>query len=197
MLEQAGARLVFFSPISDDHLPEAIDGIYLGGGYPELFAGTLSKKTELLSEINTHSRHHMPIFAECGGFMFLCRKLTLADSAQPVPMAGCFDLDVAMSARLRSLGYREVSLIKDTVIGAKGDRFRGHEFHYSSVTADHETCDRVFGVTSRAGQDVQVTGYWKYQTLGSYLHVHFGSNPALAGRFAACCTDFRQQRTRT
>lgn len=196
MLEQAGARLVFFSPLADDRLPEDIDGIYLGGGYPELSAGTLSKNTSLMSEIRAHSRHQMPIFAECGGFMFLCRALRLADSDQAVPMAGCFDLDVAMSARLRSLGYREVTLTRDTVIGAGGDRVRGHEFHYSSVTADHETCDRVFEVTSRAGQDVQVTGYQKFQTLGSYLHVHFGSNPAVAGWFAARCRDFRQQRTK-
>jgi len=197
MLEQAGARLVFFSPLADDHLPGDIDGIYLGGGYPELSAGTLSKNISLMSEIKAHSRHRMPIFAECGGFMFLCRALRLADSDQPVPMAGCFDLDVAMSARLRSLGYREVTLTTDTVIGAKGNRVRGHEFHYSSVTADHETCDRVFEVTTRAGQDVQVTGYQKYQTLGSYLHVHFGSNPAVAGSFVSRCRDFRQQRMRS
>ncbi|MEX1301934.1 MAG: cobyrinate a,c-diamide synthase [Desulfotignum sp.] len=194
MLEQAGAGLVFFSPLADDHLPEAIDGIYLGGGYPELFADTLSKKTILLSEIKSHSRNRMPIFAECGGFMFLCRKLMLADSHLPAAMAGCFDLDVAMSTRLRSLGYREVTLTRDTVIGAKGDRIRGHEFHYSSVTTDNESCDHVFEVTTRTGQDVQVTGYWKYQTLGSYLHVHFGSNPAVARRFVARCSDFRQQR---
>jgi cobyrinic acid a,c-diamide synthase len=196
MLEQAGAGLVFFSPLADDHLPEAIDGIYLGGGYPELFADTLSKKTILLSEIKSHSRNRMPIFAECGGFMFLCRKLMLADSHQPAAMAGCFDLDVAMSTRLRSLGYREVTLTRDTVIGGKGDRIRGHEFHYSSVTTDNESCDHVFEVTTRAGQDVQVTGYWKYQTLGSYLHVHFGSNPAVARRFVDRCSDFRQQRKR-
>jgi cobyrinic acid a,c-diamide synthase len=197
MLEQAGARLVFFSPMADGHLPEEVDGIYLGGGYPELSAGTLSKNISLMSEIKAHSRHRMPIFAECGGFMFLCRTLRLADSDQPVPMAGCFDLDVAMSGRLRSLGYREVTLTTDTVIGAKGNRVRGHEFHYSSVTADHETCDRVFEVTTRAGQDVQVTGYRKYQTLGSYLHVHFGSNPAVAGSFVSRCRDFRQQRMRS
>jgi cobyrinic acid a,c-diamide synthase len=194
MLEQAGARLVFFSPLADDHLPEAIDGIYLGGGYPELFADTLSKKNILLSEIQSHSRNSMPVFAECGGFMFLCRTLMLADSHQPVSMAGCFDIDVAMSTRLRSLGYREVTLTRDTVIGGKGDRIRGHEFHYSSVTTDNESCDHVFEVTTRAGQDVQVTGYWKYQTLGSYMHVHFGSNPAVARRFVARCSDFRQQR---
>jgi cobyrinic acid a,c-diamide synthase len=102
-----------------------------------------------------------------------------------------------MSTRLRSLGYREVTLARDTVIGDKGDRVRGHEFHYSSVMADNETCDHVFEVTSRAGQDVQVTGYQKYRTLGSYLHVHFGSNPAVAGSFVFRCRDFRQQRMRS
>ncbi len=194
MLEHAGARLVFFSPLADDHLPEEIDGIYLGGGYPELFADILSKKSFVLSEIKSHSRNRMPIFAECGGFMFLCRNLWPADSSQPIPMAGCFDLEVGMSSRLRSLGYREVTLTKDTGIGVKGDRIRGHEFHYSSVMTDTEACDHVFEVTTRAGQDVQVTGYQKYRTLGSYLHVHFGSNPAVPRCFVAHCIDFRQQR---
>jgi cobyrinic acid a,c-diamide synthase len=192
MLEYAGARLVFFSPLADDRLPEEIDGIYLGGGYPELFADTLSKKALLLSEIKSHSQNRMPVFAECGGFMLLCRKLWPVDSSQPIRMAGCFDLEVGMSRQLRSLGYREVALTRDTVIGAKGDRLRGHEFHYSSVTADKETCDHVFQVTTRAGQDVQVTGYFKYRTLGSYLHVHFGASPSVARCFVALCSDFRK-----
>ncbi len=194
LLEHAGARLVYFSLLADDRLPEDIDGIYLGGGYPELFADKLSSKTHLLSEIKSCSRNRMPIYAECGGFMLLCRKLVPADSVLPKPMAGCFDLDICMSETLQSLGYREVTLTKDSVIGVKGAKIRGHEFHYSSISTDNEVCDQVFAVTTRAGQDVPVTGYQKDQTLGSYLHVHFGTNPAVPRNFVAHCTDFRQLR---
>jgi cobyrinic acid a,c-diamide synthase len=194
MLEHAGACLVYFSLLADDHLPEDIDGIYLGGGYPELFADTLSSKTQLLSEIKSCSRNRMPIYAECGGFMFLCQKLTRADSVHPKIMAGCFDLEICMSETLQSLGYREVTLTKNSVIGAKGVQIRGHEFHYSSIQTDKDVCDHVFEVTTRAGQDVQVAGYQKDLTLGSYLHVHFGSNPEVPRCFVAHCADFRQRR---
>lgn len=194
MLEHAGACLVYFSLLEDDHLPEDIDGVYLGGGYPELFADTLSSKTHLRSEIKSCSRNRMPIYAECGGFMFLCRELTLLDPVRSKPMAGCFDLEVCMSQRLQSLGYREVTLTKNSVIGTKGTKLRGHEFHYSSIKTDNEVCDHVFEVTTRAGQDMPVTGYQKDLTLGSYLHVHFGSNPDVPRCFVAHCADFRQQR---
>ncbi|MCA1785316.1 MAG: cobyrinate a,c-diamide synthase, partial [Desulfobacteraceae bacterium] len=195
MLENAGACLVPFSPLTDDRLPDDIDGLYLGGGYPELFAETLSQKTRLLAEILTHSRDGMPIYGECGGFMFLCKDLWPKDQDQPVAMAGCFDLCVHMSGRLRSLGYREITFTQDTVIGAKGDRVRGHEFHYSSVTsAGDDRCNSVFQVTSRAGQDVQVHGYQAGRTLGSYLHVHFGSNPEAPRCFVKHCREYKKQR---
>ena len=195
MLENAGARLVFFSPLAEDRLPADTDGIYLGGGYPELFSDTLSQKLPLLSALRTHSRKGMPIFAECGGFMFLCKALWPRDSDQPAFMAGCFDIEIRMSGRLTSLGYREITFTKDTVIGTKGDRVRGHEFHYSSVIPDRSRFyDNVFQVTSRAGQDVQVHGYQTGRTLGSYLHVHFGSNPGAAACFVRHCREYRRQR---
>ncbi|MEE4362384.1 MAG: cobyrinate a,c-diamide synthase [Desulfotignum sp.] len=195
MLENAGACLVFFSPLTDDSLPEDIDGLYLGGGYPELFADRLSQKPVLLSAVKIHSRQGMPIYGECGGFMFLCKALWPKDHDQPVAMAGCFDLEVRMSGRLRSLGYREIFFAQDTVIGARGARVRGHEFHYSSVVSDKAGLyDNVFDVTSRAGQDVQVQGYQIGQTLGSYLHVHFGSNPDIPRCFVENCRKFRKQR---
>lgn len=195
MLENAGACLVFFSPLADDRLPDDIDGLYLGGGYPELFADTLSQKPALLSAVKAFSRQGMPIYAECGGFMFLCKALWPKDRDQSVAMAGCFDLGVRMSGRLRSLGYREITFAQDTVIGARGARVRGHEFHYSSVVSDKAGLyDNVFDVTSRAGQDVQVQGYQIGRTLGSYLHVHFGSNPDVPRCFVENCRKFRKQR---
>ena len=195
LLEKAGARLVFFSPLADDRLPDDIDGLYLGGGYPELFADTLSQKPALLSAVKACSRQGMPIYGECGGFMFLCKALWPKGHDKPVSMSGCFDLGVRMSGRLRSLGYREITFAQDTVMGARGAQVRGHEFHYSSVDSEKMSqYANVFAVTSRAGQDVQVKGYQTGRTLGSYLHVHFGSNPDVPRCFVENCTKFRKQR---
>ena len=91
--------------------------------------------------------------------------------------------------------YREITFAQDTVIGASGVRVRGHEFHYSSVVPEKQPLfDNVFAVTSRAGQDVQVKGYQIGRTLGSYLHVHFGSNPDVPRCFVENCRKFRKQR---
>ena len=193
ILEQSGAILEEFSPLDDETLPPGIDGIYLGGGYPEVFAHRLSQKTEMLGRIHTLSRDGMPIYGECGGFMFLCRYLSGTDGGRTFPMAGCFDFKVTMSKQLRSLGYREIRLKKDTIIGKKGDRIRGHEFHYSSLENPDQDIENVYQVASRAGQDIQLKGYRVLNTLGSYFHLHFGSNPESARHFVAACRAYRER----
>jgi len=189
ILEKFGAKIVEFSPLNDEHLPRGIDGIYLGGGYPEMYAKKLSEKTALLQAIKEKSLSGMPVYGECGGFMFLCKTLSAMDDTTRYPMSGCFE--VHMSKRLRSLGYREITLKADTIIGKKGAVLRGHEFHYSSLEKQDITIPRVYRVTSRAGQDICLEGYQVFNTLGSYLHVHFGSNPGCAQQFVETCTRFR------
>lgn len=191
ILENSGAKIVEFSPIKDVRLPEDIDGIYFGGGYPEVFADGLSKNSSLLADIKKKSDEHMPIYGECGGFMFLCSTLSGMDDSQRYTMTGCFDFNVQMSKRLRSLGYREITLMQDTVIGRKGDVIRGHEFHYSALENDHDQ-KSVYQVTSRAGQQISLKGYQKKQTLGSYLHVHFGSNQSCAKYFVDTCLKYKE-----
>lgn len=193
ILENAGAKIVEFSPIKDVRLPDDIDGIYLGGGYPEVFAEGLSKNSSLLADIKKKSDDHMPIYGECGGFMFLCSALSGMDDSQMYTMTGCFDFNVQMSKRLRSLGYREITLMQDTVIGKKGDVIRGHEFHYSALENDHDQ-KSVYQVTSRSGQQISLKGYQKKQTLGSYLHIHFGSNPSCAGYFVDTCLKYKESK---
>jgi cobyrinic acid a,c-diamide synthase len=196
-LKKAGATIVPFSPLTDTQLPHGIDGIYLGGGYPEVFAETLSAGAGLLEQIKRVSLAGMPIYGECGGFMYLCGQVSAVDGESQYGMTGCFDFSVQMSRRLRSLGYREVTLTEDTLIGPKGAVIRGHEFHYSSLedkAPEDLAVKNVYQVTSRAGQDIFLRGYQKNLTLGSYLHVHFGSNPACAQTFVAVCARFRQTR---
>lgn len=184
-----------FSPIDDAALPEGLDGLYLGGGYPELSAAGLAANTAMRSQIRESSRRGMPIYSECGGFMYLCREI-VDTGGRSFPMAGCFPFRTRMHPRLAALGYREVTLTRDGVVGAAGDRLRGHEFHYSSVDpqSDPGGMPTVFAVTARAGGRQQPTGYATRRTLGSYIHLHFGSRPAAADSFVADCLAYRQER---
>ncbi|MBF0231322.1 MAG: cobyrinate a,c-diamide synthase, partial [Desulfamplus sp.] len=136
-LQRHGASIVEFSPIKSSFLPPDIHGIYLGGGYPELFAQELSSNTTLMEQIRERSLQGMPIYGECGGFMYLCKDITgideIQETAKKYPMTGCFPFSAVMSKKMRSLGYRQVTLTQDSIIGKKGDILRGHEFHYSSL----------------------------------------------------------------
>jgi cobyrinic acid a,c-diamide synthase len=200
-LKKAGAKIITFSPLEDEQLPlgidGGIDGIYLGGGYPEIFAKGLSSKKKLMDQIKELSLSGMPIYGECGGFMYLCRQVSGMDRENSHGMTGCFDFSVHMSKRLRSLGYREITLLSDTVIGKKGDVIRGHEFHYSALKdegSENYEVKNVYQVTSRAGQDILLKGYQRDNTLGSYLHIHFGSNPSCAQTFVENCARFKAQK---
>lgn len=194
LLAEAGAEVVPFSPLSDERLPERLDGIYLGGGYPELHARRLAANGAMRREIRRYSRAGMPIYAECGGFMYLCRGLEDRDG-RVHPMCGAFPFRTRMHGRLRRLGYREVRLAGNTVIGGKGEAVRGHEFHYSDLVSAEpsEKISTVYAVTGSRGASVKAEGYQVRRTLGSYVHLHFGSRPTCAAAFAEACRTYRQQ----
>jgi len=194
LLEAAGAQVVQFSPIEDRSLPPDLDGLYLGGGYPELSARALSENTGMRTDIRNQSRQGLPVYAECGGFMYLCSALT-DQKGGTYPMVGCFPFQTRMSPRLRALGYREITLSRDTIIGTAGQVIRGHEFHYSALEEDTEIdMETVYTVTKRAGRQKQAGGFQVNQTLGSYTHLHFGSCPAVADAFISTCRIYRHER---
>ena len=188
-LEQAGAEPVFFSPLESSRLPGGVRGLYLGGGYPELFAEKLSGQRELLQEIAFKGREGLPIYAECGGMMCLGKDMEDLEG-KTWPMAGLLDLRTRMLKRLSSLGYREVEFQEDTPLGRKGWKARGHEFHYSEIWeqgTDRDINPEAYRVSSRKGTRAQTHGYLLGNTLASYIHLHFGSNPDLAPCFADQC----------
>lgn len=191
LLENNGAELVYFSPMDDHTLPKGLNGLYFGGGYPELYAEKLSENNKLREEILRESRQGMPIFGECGGFMYLCSDIVdLSDGCWP--MTGCFPFSIQMLEKLKSLGYREITLKEDTIVGQAGQVVRGHEFHYSEITVTDENVPTVFQVTPRANATVMEEGYQVDRTLGGYLHLHFASNPALPRRFVTACQQYHQ-----
>jgi cobyrinic acid a,c-diamide synthase len=193
LLEGYGARLVFFSPTQDECAPPDLDGIYLGGGYPELFAGQLAANGSMRRHIREQSAAGMPMYAECGGFMFLCSELQ-DHQGRRFPMAGCFPFKTRMLPRLKALGYREVRLTRESIIGARGDVIRGHEFHYSETLEASSTVEAVYQIASRNGVHESLGGHVVRRTLGSYIHLHFGSAPRAAQSFVDSCRAFRAER---
>ena len=193
LLTSQGAELAHFSPIVDRKLPEEIDGLYLGGGYPELFASKLADNASLREQIKARSDQGMPIYAECGGFMYLCQEL-YDQNGNCYPMVGCFPFATKMFVRLKALGYREITLTTDTVIGKKGHLIRGHEFHYSELTKLAPNTATAYRISDRVGMEKAPDGYWVNQTLGSYNHLHFGSQPLAGRHFVENCLKFRQKR---
>ena len=186
-LRQAGAELVFFSPLRDQVLPHGLHGLYLGGGYPELFAEQLAANQGLRREIAQAARQGLPIYGECGGMIYLGRSVQDLEG-RAWPQCGVLPIEVGMNPRLRRLGYREVSLASPTPLGPQGLTARGHEFHYSEIIATGEGAQQgIFACQGRGGAVLEHCGWRVANTVASYLHLHFGSNPQLAKNFVAFC----------
>ena len=178
-LEIRGCTLHYFSPLADSRLPDNLDALYIGGGYPEEHAEVLSSNRRMLSAITDFSFSGRPVYAECGGLMYLCRTLEKQDGAQ-YPMAGIIPASTRMLDRLKSLGYVEVTLKADSLWGAKGATLRGHEFHYSELTTD-PTVDaawhNVYALRKRHSDTTAKEGFQSGRVLASYCHLHLASRP--------------------
>jgi cobyrinic acid a,c-diamide synthase len=188
LLAESGVEWIPFSPLADEKLPGGLGGLYFGGGYPELFARELSDNRKMRDQIRQFSHEGMPIYGECGGFMYLCRELEVG-KGETHAMCGCFPFRSRMHERLRSLGYRKVRTTSKSVLGRPGQVMRGHEFHYSDLgeSPSINAVDTVYAVGSRKGGEDRAEGYQIHQTLGSYIHLHFGSQPESAHAFATAC----------
>lgn len=180
-LREHGAEVVPFSPLSDASVPGDADALYIGGGYPELYARALSDNASMRESVRQWALAGRPLYAECGGLMYLSRGIYDFEG-RFFGMAGVFPFATRMRKGRPSLGYREVELTEDGLIGRKGERLRGHEFHYSEV-AEGAHPGEAFTVRDARGRAVPVGGYRRENTLASYVHVHLLSSPQAAGRF--------------
>ncbi len=183
LLEQAGAELVPFSPLADRDLPEGVAGLYIGGGFPELYARELSANVAMRRALAEAAGRGLVIVAECGGLMYLARALTDFDGERH-EMVGVLPLETAMRAPRLTLGYRSATARRDNPLLARGERVRAHEFHYSELLAAVPDDRAAFEVAERPGE---AQGYATDRVLASYLHLHLGSKPAMAQRFVAHC----------
>lgn len=182
LLTAWGAELVPFSPLRDEALPGGIGGVYLGGGFPELFAIDLAVNAPMLTSLRAAARAGLPIYGECGGLMYLQESLVDADGRRH-RMAGLVPGESTLAGKRLTLGYREVRARRDTPIAQAGQRLRGHEFHWSVCEPPPEPLAAydVLGDTPRA------EGYAAGNVLASYVHLHFASDPTLAPRFVDAC----------
>ncbi|XTZ39856.1 cobyrinate a,c-diamide synthase [Salmonella enterica] len=177
LLERAGVRIVRFSPLRDSTLPRC-QMLWLGGGYPELYACQLSANQAMLAAIHQAHLRGVAIYAECGGLMYLSTTLTDNDGTR-WPMANIIPGHSQMGKRLTRFGYCEARAMEHTLLAASGETLRGHEFHYSDFTAD---CEPVLDChKSRDGEVVQRwQGGWQVgNTFASYLHLHFAQRPTM------------------
>ena len=189
LLQAMGAELVFFSPMWDAALPEGCHGLYLGGGFPEVFAATLAQNAGMRAAVREALAGGMPAYAECGGMAYLCKSLTDADGNE-FPMAGVFRSRVTMTGKLQRFGYANLEFLRDTLLGPAGARVRVHEFHYSRLIPSEETDGVADCLALQKGDMHWRGGLATGNVLAGYPHIHFYSNPALARNFLARCAAF-------
>lgn len=183
-LERNGAELIPFSPLTDTALPANLDALYLGGGYPEVHAARLAGNAGMLESVRRFAAAS-PIYVECGGLIYLARSVTTLDGTRH-GLAGVLPIDVAMLPSLKALSYVEASLLADGLWGPAGAVCRGHEFHYSEITADDSQLHgwrRAYAMRCRGR--VAEEGFAQGRVLASYVHLHWASRPEVARQFVS------------
>ena len=185
-LEKCGAELIFFSPLQDEHLPK-VDGLIFGGGYPEMYAAQLQGNKKIRNEIKRAAEKGMPIFAECGGYMYLMNFLTDFDGTA-YEMCGVIPNQAVMTGKLQTVGYVAATLDRDCVIGKRGDKIHAHEFHFSKEVAD--AAGKIFHCEKLRTGAKYFAGYADKNIAASYLHIHFAGYPDAAKSFVSACNCF-------
>ena len=183
LLTAWGAEIAPFSPLEDEKLPAGATGIYLGGGFPELFASHLSDNKPMHQSIMEAVASGVPVYAECGGLMYLGKSLSDLEGVTH-PMVGVIPAESAMSQSRLTLGYREVESCSDNPVLQVGQRVRGHEFHWSTLAQQPGAEESVYKVID---QENRPDGFRTRNVWASYVHIHLGSRPGLAARFVETC----------
>ena len=184
-LRAAGAELIEFSPLRDERLPEC-DGLYLGGGYPELYAKRLSENASMRQSVAAAVRAGMPTVAECGGFLYLGAALE-SDSGAAYPMAGVLPGVGLKTDRLQNFGYTELKAERDSLLFRAGEHVHAHEFHYWKSTENGNDLTAVKPLSGRERR----CGYVNESLYAAFPHLHFGGEAPLAARFVAAAERYK------
>lgn len=187
-----GVNFIPFSPIEDKNLPENIDGLYLGGGFPEVFAQELSDNSWMIKDIISKLDQGLPYIGECGGLMYLGEELIdLEDKVYK--MVGWFSGKTTMTKRLQRFGYAHLTLKNESIFGNPGDKIRIHEFHRSNAEFNVPTQYQLEKIRSGRVVNSWECGYQKKGGIAAYAHFHFGSNLEFAKNFIDRCIKFRNR----
>ena len=176
-LEANNAKIEYFSPLNDENLPD-VDGLYIGGGYPELFSKELSANSQMLKDIKQFHNESRPIFAECGGLMYLM------NSIHDDKVVDVYPYKAVLTDRVQALKYTIAEVQQDNIISKKGEVFHGHEFHYSKVIVDKLEHPLAFKITRGKGSYELQDGFMEKNTLASYVHTHVAAMPDFGGNLA-------------
>jgi len=201
-LQEAGAELVYFSPIAGDGLPQDIQGVIFGGGYPEFHAQALLKNRPLRSAVTAFATAGGVVYAECGGLMFLSQSISAPDGSSPRSMCGIAPFATRLSSAVKT-SYAEVTIAPGNPLFKAGEVVRGQTFRYSEIHGDRPTRMRVtedkvaigWGATYEVKSEqkfnktseVELDGFAWNNVLASQVHLHFGANPSLATSFVEAC----------
>lgn len=188
LLERCGLKLVKFSPLTDQKLPEGTCGVYLGGGYPELYAKKLSENTAMLAALREAAAADLPILAECGGFLYLQKSLEDSEGA-PWPVAGILEGSGFQTGRLQRFGYVTLSPREDSAYLRTGEILAAHEFHRWDCTQNGESCLAQKPENEKSWNCM----LYKGNLLAGFPHLYLPSCPQVARRFADACRRWKER----
>lgn len=183
LLETMGAELKYFSPLKDEKLPEDIDGLYLGGGYPELYAKELSENKAMLKAINSAVKDGLPTIAECGGFMYLQKSIKDKEGHE-FEMVNVIDSTSMLTNKLSRFGYTTLTALNNNLLFNEGEQINAHEFHYSDSDLCGEDFLAVKPITGRQWHCI----HGDSTMIAGYPHMHLWGNLKAAERFVKACT---------
>lgn len=192
LLAALGAELVWVSALEDPALPPDLDGLYIGGGYPEMFLERLAQNRGFMESLRRAFSRGMPIYAECGGMMYLCRAI-VDFAGKEYPMVGLLPGVCRMAKRREALGYVEACVLTDNILAPAGMRLVGHEFHYSYIEGVPAEIPRAY-LLFREGEEGRPDGYVLGNLLATYLHLHFAACPEVARHFIERCRSYKEKR---
>lgn len=195
LLRRYGAELRPFSPLTDRSLPPGTGAVYIGGGFPEVYAAALAANAPLHGALRAAVAAGLPCYAECGGLMYLTTALVDPAGARH-EMVGLLPGHAVMRGRRARLGYATVRALADTALLRAGEEARGHEFHYSTWEDVPDGTPRAYCVQPHRGEGARLEGFARGNLLASYVHLHFWSKPKLARRFTAAARRWTEHRGR-
>jgi cobyrinic acid a,c-diamide synthase len=188
---EAGANLEFFSPLNGQQVPPAAEGLYIGGGYPEVFGSQLASNDRMLKSIAGLAEDGMPIYAECGGLMYFTKSISDLHGTEH-RMVGVLDARTRMVNRL-TLSYTLAQSIRPNLLTLQGDTVRGHEYHFSKVEGVPKDSRFAYRLKRGIGIGNGLDGWISYNILASYMHTNFAFDDRMARRFVESCRGYARK----